>query len=80
MKYKSVSTIAAILCGGLTAGLLGSSCKTGTALLMNADDNLRISSSGFDLRGTVTDEDGTQYSSQSVTMTVPKTPAPNKVD
>ena len=25
-------------------------------------------------------EDGTQYSSQSVTMTVPETPAPNKVD
>ena len=58
MKYKSVSTIAAILCLGLTTGLLCSSCKTGTVLLMNADDNLRISSSGFDIRGTVTDEDG----------------------
>ena len=58
MKYKSVSTIAAILCLGLTAGVLCSSCKTGTAVLMNADDNLRIASSGFDIRGTVTDEDG----------------------
>lgn len=58
MKHKSFSTIAAILCLGLTAGGLCSSCKTGTALLMNADDNLRISSSGFDIRGTVMDEDG----------------------
>ena len=58
MKHKTVSTIAAILCLGLTTGLLCSSCKTGTVLLMNTDDNLRISSSGFDIRGTVTDEDG----------------------
>ena len=50
MKYRSVSAIAAILCLGLTTGLLCSSCKTGTVLLMNADDNLRISSSGFDIR------------------------------
>lgn len=59
MKYKSVSAIAAILgLGALAAGALCSSCRTGMVALIDLDDNLRIAGSGFDLSGTVTDQDG----------------------
>ena len=57
MKHRFF-LIAALFCCALAAGALCSSCRTGMVALIDLDDNLRMAGSGFDLSGTVTDEDG----------------------
>ena len=57
MKHR-VFLIAALIVCSLAAGALCSSCRTGMVALIALDDNLRMAGSGFDLSGTVTDEDG----------------------
>ena len=57
MKHRLFLIAALIICS-LAAGALCSSCRTGMVALIDLDDNLRMAGSGFDLSGTVTDEDG----------------------
>ena len=57
MKHR-LFLLAALFCCALAAGALCSSCRTGMVALIDLDDNLRMAGSGFDLSGTVTDEDG----------------------
>ena len=57
MKHR-LFLITALFCCALAAGALCSSCRTGMVALIDLDDNLRMAGSGFDLSGTVTDEDG----------------------